>query len=341
MIMSKTTIVDIALALGITPSTVSRALAGNKKIKASTREAVRAKAKELGYERNEVASNLRRGVTKTVGIIVPRINREFFSSIISKAEAVLVEAGYSLLICQTYEKAENEIRALKTLSSSRVAGIMISHSAETPSSKAIKETIRGSKIKLVQFDRVFEDLPGSRVVNDDFNGAYMAVKHLIERGYKKIGAMVGYDTCLAFVNRYKGYEAALKEAGMPLDKARVFPGTIVRETGYANAGKAIDAACDALYSSGDFSALGALECALARGLRVPEDFAIVGTANESFTALTTPSMSSVNQNPSDMGRQAAEAMLRLLKGDTAGEEIIVDTELIVRESTGGKKQQIK
>lgn len=337
--MNKTTIVDIADALGITASTVSRALAGNSKIKDSTRRAVKAKAEELGYERNEVASNFRKGITNTVGIIVPRINREFFSGIISTAESVLVEAGYSVLICQTYEKAANEVRALKTLSSGRVAGIMISHSAETAESDAIKETLNGGQFKLVQFDRVFEDLPGSRVVNDDFQGAFSAVTHLIERGYRKIGGMLGYSSCLSFVNRRKGYEAALKAAGMKVDKRLIFPETIVRETGFANASKAIDAGCDALYSSGDFSALGALECALGRGLKVPEDFAIVGTANESFTALTTPSLSSVDQHSAEIGRQSAKAMLRLLSGDTQGEEIVVGTDLIVRDSTAGKVQK--
>ncbi len=337
--MNKATIVDIAEALGITPSTVSRALSGSSKIKESTREAVRAKAEELGYERNVVASNFRKGVTNTVGIVVPRINREFFSGIISKAESVLVEAGYSVVICQTYEDAENERRALKTLRSSRVAGIMISHSAQTVSGEDIMESLEGGRIKLVQFDRVFDDLPGSRVVNDDFHGAYCAVRHLLEKGYRKIGALTGYESCQSFINRYKGYEAALREAGIGVDPNLVFPETIVRETGCRNAGLAIDRGCDAIYSSGDFSALGALECAKARSLRVPQDFAIVGTANESFTSLITPSLSSVDQHSAEIGRQAAGAMLRLLSGETMGEHIVVGVDLVARESSAGKENR--
>ena len=331
--MKKATIVDIADALGVTPSTVSRALSGSSKIKESTRKAVQQKAREMGYVRNEVASGFRKGVTNTVGIIVPRINREFFSGIISQAESVLLESGYSAIICQSNEKEEDEIRALETLISSRVAGIMISHSAATESGDAIMEALQGGKIKLVQFDRVFDCLPGSKVVNDDFHGAYSAVKHLLDNGCRKIGALVGYSSCRSFVDRQKGYEAALQEAGIPVDNSIVFPETIVRETGYANTARAIDAGCDAIYSSGDFSALGALQCALDRGIRVPEEFAIIGTANESFTGLITPALSSVDQHSAEIGRQAAHAMLRLLSGETAGETIVVGTDLVPRISS--------
>ena len=107
--MSKVTIIDIAEALGITPSTVSRALAGNPYVKESTRKAVQDKAKELGYERNIIASNLRSGKTSTIGIVIPRINRNFFSIIISAAESVLDDAGYSVIICQSHEKGKTKM----------------------------------------------------------------------------------------------------------------------------------------------------------------------------------------------------------------------------------------
>ena len=331
--MTKPTIVDIANELGITPSTVSRALAGNTNVKESTRKAVMDCARKMGYERNDLASDFRRGVAHTVGIIVPRINREFFSSIISAAESVFVEAGYTVVICQTHEKAEDERRALKTLASSRVAGILISHSAETVDGKDINETLAGSNIKLVQFDRVFPSLPGSVVVNDDFNGAYAATRHLIGNGYKRIGALVGYLDTDSFRNRFEGYKAALTDAGMQYDPSIVYKETIVRETGYACASMAIDAGCDALYSSGDFSALGALECARDRGLDIPGDFGIVGTANEKFGAMIAPSLSSVDQHSAEIGSNAAKEMLRLLSGKSEGGSITVGTSLVVRRSS--------
>lgn len=331
--MTKPTIVDIANELGITPSTVSRALAGNTNVKESTRRAVMDCARKMGYERNDLASDFRRGVAHTVGIIVPRINREFFSSIISAAESVFVEAGYTVVICQTHEKAEDERRALKTLASSRVAGILISHSAETIDGRDIKETLAGGNIKLVQFDRVFPSLPGSVVVNDDFNGAYAATRHLIANGYKRIGALVGYLGTDSFRNRFEGYKAALADAGMQYDPSIVYKETIVRETGYECASRAIDAGCDALYSSGDFSALGALECARDRGLDIPGEFGIVGTANEKFGAMIAPSLSSVDQHSAEIGSNAAKEMLRLLSGKSEGGSITVGTSLVVRRSS--------
>lgn len=330
--MTKPTIVDIADALGITPSTVSRALAGNPNVKESTRKSVLQKADELGYQRNVIASSFRKGVTNTIGVVVPRIDREFFSKIIGAAEFRLNAAGYSVVICQTREKAANERKALKMLSSIRVAGIMISHSSEAGTEDALVEALSGGA-KLVQFDRVYAGLPGSTVENDDFNGAYAATKHLIDNGYKRIGAINGLQSTIAYQNRYKGYLAALADSGIPSDGSIVFPDSIVRENGFTSAGLAIDRGCDALYCTGDFSAFGAMECALSRGLRIPEDFGIVGTANEGFTALVTPSLSSVDQHADELGDKAARAMLNLLNGREEPEHIIVGVTFIPRHSS--------
>ena len=139
--MIKPTITDIANEMGITPSTVSRALAGSPRVKESTREAIERKAKEMGYERNVMASNLRKGVAKTVGIIVPRINRQFFSNVISSAESILEEAGYTVIICQSHETLEDEIKALKTMRANQVAGVLISHSIQSVNGDHILENI--------------------------------------------------------------------------------------------------------------------------------------------------------------------------------------------------------
>ena len=121
------TITQIAAALGITPSTVSRALSGSPRVKEETRLAIEQKAAELGYERNIMASNLRKGRSDIVGVVVPRIHREFFSNVIGGAESLLNEAGYSVLICQTHERFDDEVKALRTLRNNRVAGVLLSH----------------------------------------------------------------------------------------------------------------------------------------------------------------------------------------------------------------------
>ena len=325
-----TTIRDIARALGITPSTVSRALSGNPRVKEETRRAVEKTAREMGYERNIVAANLRKGRSMIVGIVIPRIHREFFSNCIGGAASVLNQAGYSALICQTLESVEAEIQALKTLKNYRVAGVLLSHAINAPNGDHVKEILGNTP--LIQFDRVFPDLPGAKIVGANCDGAYKATRHLIEAGYRKIGTLAGYMTSQAYVERLAGYRMALEDAGLPFDEKLVYYNTIVRETGYEAGLKAIKAGCDALYSAGAFSALGAIDALKEKGIRVPEDFGIVGTANEGFTALMTPSLSTLNQHPFEMGQAAARAFLEG-RQDTR----VIPMELIERQSSNKNK----
>ena len=320
------TITDIAQALGITPSTVSRALAGSPRVKENTRIEVEKMAAEMGYERNVVAANLRKGRSNIVGIIVPRIHREFFSNVIGGAESVLNQAGYNVIICQTMESLDAEIKALKALRTYRVAGILISHAIEDRNCSHIKEI--GAGLPVVQFDRVFPDLPGAKIVGANCEGAFTATRHLIEQGYKRIGTIAGFMTSQAYIERLAGYRLALESAGMPYDPSIVYENSIVRETGHDACLKALDAGCDALYSAGDFSALGAIDALKERGVRIPDNFGIVGTANESFTALMSPSLSSLGQHPFEMGQAAAHAFL---EGRTGTE--VIPMELNIRQSS--------
>ena len=325
------TITDIAHAMGYTPSTVSRALAGSIRVKPETREAIVRKAYEMGYERNALAANLRKGHSDTTGIIVPNINREFFSNAIGGLEFTLNGAGLNAMIFQTHERYDMEVKALETLKEHRVAGIFISKALESRDGSHISR-ILGGKIPVVQFDRVFTDLPGPKVVNDNFHGAYMATRQLIIAGYRKIGSLAGNDFSEAYKERLNGYRQALADEGIDYDGNLVFFDSITRETGYASAKKAIAAGCDALYSAGDFSALGAIEAARDAGLSVPKDFGIVGTGDEAFASLMNPSMSSIFQNPYEMGRKAAEIFLKQQRGEQV-ESAVVPMELRVRESS--------
>ena len=326
------TISDIAKSLGITPSTVSRALSGSERVKESTRKAVEEAAEKMGYERNEAASSLRRGRSKVVGIVVPRINREFFSNVIGGAESVLDEHGYSALICQSHENTLDEIKALKTLRSNRVSGVLISHAISSTSGEHILENIAPEAI-LVQFDRVFSSLPGPKIISDNFRGAYEGTRHLIEQGYKKIGIIAGFMTSEAYAARLNGYKQALSDMGIEIDEDIIFYGSIVQKGGYEAGKIALDRGCDAIFSTGDYTALGALQAARERGLRVPEDFGVVGTADERFSALITPSLSSMAQHPYEMGRRAAQAFITSLKPGAKVGEVVVPMELIKRESS--------
>jgi len=329
-----TTITDIANALGITPSTVSRALAGNPRVKEETRLAVEKKAAEMGYEPNVVASNLRKGQSRIVGIVVPRIHREFFSNVIGGAESVLNKAGYNVLICQTLESFDAEVKALKSLKNYRVAGVLLSHSINSISGKHVREILNDTP--LIQFDRVFPDLPGAKIVGANCEGAYKATMHLIESGYQRIGALAGYMTSQAYVERLAGYRMALEASGIPFDPEIVYEKCIVRETGYEACKKALEAGCDALYSAGAFSALGAVDALREKGFTSADEFGIVATSNEGFTELMSPSLSTLNQHPFEMGEAAAHAFLER-RSDTQ----VIPMELIVRQSSNKNHKWLK
>ena len=324
------TISDIARELGVTPSTVSRALSGSPRVKAETAEAVRRKAAEMGYERNVLASNLRRGRSDIVGIIVPRIYRKFFSNVIGGAESILNDAGYNVLICQTHESSDAELRSLRTLRKNQVAGVLMSHAIETADPAPIAEAL--GDIPLVQFDRVFRSLPGAKVVNDNFESGYAATRHLIANGYRRIGHFAGYESCELFVDRFRGYCKALEDCGLAVDRSIVFKDTILPETGHAAALRALDRGCDAIYSAGAFSALGAIGALQEKGVRIPEDFGVVGTSNESFTGLMAPSLTTLDQQAFEMGRTAAKAFLFGSQATT-----VISMELHIRESSSRNK----
>lgn len=320
------TITDIANTLGITPSTVSRALDGNPRVKTETREAVLKAAREMGYERNIVASNLRRGSSRIVGIVVPRVNRNFFASAIGGAEEVLNAAGYNVIISQTMEDIEAERIALKTLRTYRVAGVLLSHAIVARNGDHIRD-IMGST-PLIQFDRVFPDISGAKIVGANCDGAFKATRHLIEAGYKRIGNIAGYMSCFSYVERVAGYRLALESAGMAFDPSLIYENAILRETGYDACRKAIAAGCDALYCAGDYSALGALDALKEAGIGVPDEFGLVGTANEFFTSLTSPTISTLGQKPYEMGKAAARAFLES-RTDTE----VIPMELHIRQSS--------
>ncbi|MBQ3636071.1 MAG: LacI family DNA-binding transcriptional regulator [Bacteroidales bacterium] len=336
--MPKPTITDIAKALDITASTVSRALAGSPKVSQATRMLVERKAAEMGYERNVLASSLRRGVTDTVGMVVPRVNRQFFSNIISGAEAVLNPAGYNLIISQSHEHSEDERRAIQTLLRNQVSGILISHSIETKDAEAFKDMLASTGVTVIQFDRAFEGIGDLCVVNDNFECARSATRHLIESGYERIGYMGGDESSNVYVDRKAGYMAAMREAGLEVNDDYMFSNCITRDKGFYNAAKAVERGCGALYCAGDYAALGVIEYARDKGIKIPEDFGVVGTANENFTDVVYPSLSSVEQNSTEMGTAVAKAFLDIKSGKALNtDKIIIPTRLIVRDSSKRRK----
>ncbi|WP_010664750.1 LacI family DNA-binding transcriptional regulator [Marinilabilia salmonicolor] len=334
MVKKRVTITDIALEMGITPSTVSRALAGNQRVRVDTRERVLNVAAKMGYQPNVLASSLRSGRSDTIGMVVPRINRHFFSHVISGVEAVLNPAGYNLLISQTHERQEHEIKAFSTLLRNRVAGIIVSHSVETQTFEHFRQII-DEEISLVQFDRVTEQVPGPRIVNDNFLGALRSTQHLIKNGCRRIAHFAGALHVNVYEQRLDGYRYALEQAGIDVDPALIVENCIVQEAGMeAVENVIVPQQVDGIFAASDLSALGAIRTLKELNIAIPEKVKISGFANEPFAEMIDPTLTSVEQNAFEMGNQAARSMIESLgKEDPVSEEIHIPVRLIQRRSS--------
>nr|WP_321452494.1 LacI family DNA-binding transcriptional regulator [uncultured Carboxylicivirga sp.] len=331
--MKKVTISDIAKKLDMTPSTVSRALANNTRVSETTRNKVQETAKEMGYQPNVMAASLRKGTSDTIGMIVPRINRHFFSNVISGVEEILNPAGYNLVVIQSGELLSREIKAVDSLLQNRVGGIILSLSLQTNTFEHLEEIVK-HHIPLVQFDRVTKSLPGSKITNDNYTGGYLATRHLIKCGFKHIAHFSGSYKLRAYRERKAGYIAALEEAGMRVDDKLIVDDVITREAGHAQIHKLVmRTQADAVFCAGDYSALGAMEGLKSLGYHIPDQFGIVGFANEPFSELMDPALSSVEQNALEMGNKVALAMIKSIQKEEVPEEEVIPVRFIGRSSS--------
>ncbi len=334
MAKRRVTITDIANELGVTPSTVSRALAGDGRVSTSTRERVLRVAGDLRYQPNVLASSLRKGRSETIGMVVPRINRHFFSHVISGVEALLNPAGFNLLISQTHEREQHERKAIRSMLSNRVGGIIISHSVETVRFDHLVEVVNEG-VPLVQFDRVSIDVSGPRIVNDNFLGALRSTQHLIRNGCERIAHFSGALHVNVYKERFEGYKYALEKAGIQYDPALLVEDCITQEAGSEAVEQLMSKGLiDGLFAASDYSALGALKRIKSLGMIIPGEMKISGFANEPFAELIDPALTSVEQNAFEMGNQVARAILENIGSDQLpDEEIHVPVRLIARESS--------
>ena len=331
----KTTIYDIAKKLNITAATVSRALSNNPKISEATRELVLMTAQKMNYKQNKLALALKSGKSYNVGVIVPRIDSNFFGSVIRGIEEELNPQGYHVIICQTHEIEKMENDNIDTLLNAQVDGILIS----TSNTKTEPfNRVLGKNVPLVFFDRKKTMSGVSSVTINDFEGGYKATKHLIDQGCTRIAHFSGDRSHEIFKDRYGGYKQALKDSRIEFNSAYVLQVKSTREDG-ARAIKQLmelDSPPDALFSAGDFAALGAIQQLKSQGLKIPDDFSVVGFANEPFTKFMELSITSVDQSPVEMGKMAAKVFLEQVGNSNnikIEKKVVLVPELIIRKSS--------
>ncbi|MCL6524137.1 MAG: LacI family transcriptional regulator [Thermoflavifilum sp.] len=332
------TIYDLAQELGISPSTVSRALHDNPVISAGVRKKVQALARKYKYRQNIVAASLRMNRTRCIGIIVPRINRHFFATAISGMQDEAQEHGYSVLIGQTNELIDRENIQLNAMISSRVDGIIVSPTMYTTHFTAFAQC-RAHHIPLLFFDRT--PLNGSyhQVVGDDYRGGWLATQHLIEQGYQRIAHFCGQLSSSIYQRRLAGYRDALKTYGLNFQKQWVIEHELTAESTPRAIQKLLqlDPLPDAIFIANDTSAMHSIKLLQAQGVRIPEDMGIVGYSNDPAGELISPTLTTIDQKGYLLGRTALKTMLELIKHrdrkKIPPKTITIPVELIIRSSS--------
>lgn len=340
----RTTIHDIARKLNIAASSVSRALNNSSKVSTATKELILKTAKELNYKQNYLASNLRKGQNQTIGVVVPRINQNFFSNVIAGLEEVTYKNGYNLVICQSNESNEREVQCVEALINQHVSCIVISISAEHNNDNHLKNVL-AQGIPLIQFDRVAQDLETFKVINDNEQGATDAVSHLISQGYSNIALLEGPQNLAIFRQRKAGYLQALEQHNIPVQEKLIIKNAWTKELGAKATRKLLSKPNppDAIFAStSDFSALGVLEVAHNLGIDVPDELGICGYSNEAFSEITTPSITTVDQLSKQIGKAVADLYFQEIKEapyNTIYKTVSIKPKLIIRSSTKKKRDK--
>ncbi len=337
----KVTIKDIAKELGISPSTVSKALKGHHDISESTKISVRQLAEKWNYEPDQIALSLKSGLSKTIGVIVPEIVHYFFSTVISGIEEIAYEKGYHVMFCQSSELYPREVKAVETLLSSRVDGILVSISKMTENYDHFRK-IQDNSIPLVFFDRICDEIATDRVIVNDETGAYNAVSHLIEIGCKNIVHLSGPPNLLIGKNRRDGYMRALREHNMSIDENNIIRCDTVEEA------KLIvplilkrENKPDGIFAVNDLTALSAMNIIQDKEFRIPQDIAVIGFTNGLITDFSNPPLTSVEQHGDLIGKEAVKLLISRIEksNDIPFETKIIKTHLIIKGSTMRNKQK--
>jgi LacI family transcriptional regulator len=331
------TLKDIARKLNISPSTVSRALRDHPKISPETKKRVIALANRYEYQPDSIAQSLQNRKTKTIGVIVPQIKQGFFASVINGIEEVAYKAGYMIIVSQSNEEYEREVFNTRAMVANRVAGLLVSLSLNTENVDHFKSLQRHG-VPIVFFDRISDDIPASKVIVDDYRGAFNAVTHLIESGYRRIAHLAGPRSLSVARERFNGYRDALEDAGLPLAKELIVHGGLDDKDGSVGFHKLLNLKKmpDAIFAINDPVATGAFISIKKAGMKVPYDIGLVGFSNNTISSLLEPPLTTVEQPSYEMGKAAVALLLEQIEDDVPEFEpktIRLNTKLIVRGST--------
>ncbi len=331
------TIYDIAQNLKLSATTVSRALLKSPKIKKATQKKIEATAQALGYQRNNFATSLVGQKTKTIGVIVPRLFSHFISSALAGIEKVATAGGYSTIVAQSDENLAREVTNAFNLFHSGVDGLIVSL-AFTDTDLSHFEPFEKRGIPVVFVDRVSKNSRGLKIVIDNHHCGYQATEHLIVQGCKKIVIVTASLDKSVYGERHRGYADALADNKMAYDSNNVLTTEFNEASGEEIAMRllAMEPMPDGVFFTNDFAAIVCIKALKEKGIRIPDDMAIVGFNNDPLSTVISPALSTINYPGMKLGEIAATNLISCLQGElvaTISDTLVLPTELIIRQSS--------
>lgn len=328
------TIQDVAKRAGVSIATVSRVLNGTAFVNDEVITRVRAAAEELQYQPSRAARTLRGNHSTIIGLLITDIQNPFFTALVRGVEDMVQRNGYSLILCNSDENPRKEQQYIEVLCAEKVAGAIVAPTREEP---GVLRRFHEQHIPVVAVDRRVRDAQTDAVLVDNRKGTREAVLHLVANGYQRIGIITGPKTTTTGRERLEGYREALQAANLPLDSALERVGSFKTASGrqLVNELLELDAPIDALFSANNLTTMGVLEALHERGLRIPEDIAVVGFDEMPWAALSAVSLTTVNQPIYELGSTAALRLFQRLEhpGAFTRQEIILTPTLNIRGSS--------
>lgn len=333
--MKRVTMKDVARAAGVSLSTVSRVLNDNLSVDSDLRKEVLDAIKQLGYQPNRSAQQLRSSISHVIGLIIADVENPFFTSVIRGIEDVAFDRQLNVLLCNTDEDPDKQQEYLKVMSEERVAGLIITPTFDTDPEQL--RSLQQSGMPIVLLDRQIEELECDQVIVDNVAGAYTATRHLIELGHRRIAFVQGNLPVRTYTDRYIGYTQALTEASIQLDRNLVLELSPRLEDTYETMLPYLRSKQppDAVFAANNLMTLGVLKAIKQAGLSVPEDIAVVGFDDMPWSGELCPPVTSVAQPTYELGQEAARLLIRRINDEKVfRQDVLLKTRFIIRASCG-------
>lgn len=330
------TIYDIARVLDISPATVSRGLKDHPGIRKDTKKRILEAALKMGYQHNTFARNLRVKKTNTIGVIIPRLNSYFMSTVIAGMEKVANDRGYNLIISQSQESVKKEIASVNTMFNSRVDGILVSLAFDTENIDHFNAMLK-KEIPIIFFDRIAEHTRCTSVVIDNTRAGYDATLHLLDQGCQRIVYIGGSVERNVYADRLKGYKLALAEKGIPYDPSLTLINNLSEQAGSEAAQQILNMnpRPDGIFTANDTSAVACINELKQAGIKVPEDIAVVGFNNDPISRVIEPNLTTIHYPGHEMGEIAATTLINSINSMPSANlnTLVLRHNLIVRQSS--------